>query len=225
MWLVGTDTPQDARDYLTKTFEEENPGSTLVIEEQQWTGLVDKLTTSLSSNDSPDIVEMGNTQAAAFTSSGALLLPLRVRQQARLAGSVSRVALSLWHPGAAFCRHTGRVATDRGTWMRFRRPLSRRAGVGPSCRCPPRSRSARAASPSPTRRSTRLPPDPAPGAASEASTVRPGRHPGHPRCIPAEIGVAADAWARGIRRRADLRGCAGRRAARAAAARRGKVRA
>jgi N,N'-diacetylchitobiose transport system substrate-binding protein len=73
VWLVGTDTPQDARDYLKKTFEEENPGTTLVIEEQQWTGLVDKLTTSLSSSDSPDIVEMGNTQAAAFTSSGALL--------------------------------------------------------------------------------------------------------------------------------------------------------
>lgn len=73
VWLNGTDTPQDARDYLTKTFEEQNPGSTLVIEEQQWTGLVDKLTTSLSSNDTPDIVEMGNTQAAAFTSSGALL--------------------------------------------------------------------------------------------------------------------------------------------------------
>ncbi|MFJ6653071.1 extracellular solute-binding protein [Microbacterium sp. NPDC091313] len=73
VWLVGTDTPQDARDYLVKTFEEQHPGSTLTIEEQQWTGLVDKLTTSLSSNDSPDIVEMGNTQAAAFTSSGALL--------------------------------------------------------------------------------------------------------------------------------------------------------
>jgi N,N'-diacetylchitobiose transport system substrate-binding protein len=73
VWLVGTDTPQEARDYLVDTFAEENPGSTLVIEEQQWTGLVDKLTTSLSSNDSPDIVEIGNTQAAAFTSSGALL--------------------------------------------------------------------------------------------------------------------------------------------------------
>lgn len=72
VWLVGTDTPQDARDYLKTTFEAENPGSTLIIEEQQWTGLVDKLTTSLSSNDSPDIVEMGNTQAAAFTSVGAL---------------------------------------------------------------------------------------------------------------------------------------------------------
>ncbi|WP_336631019.1 MULTISPECIES: extracellular solute-binding protein [unclassified Microbacterium] len=73
VWLNGTDTPQDARDYLVTTFEAQNPGSTLVIEEQQWTGLVDKLTTSLSSNDTPDIVEMGNTQAAAFTSSGALL--------------------------------------------------------------------------------------------------------------------------------------------------------
>lgn len=74
VWLVGdSDTPQTARDYLKKTFEAENPGSTLTIEVQQWTGLVDKLTTSLSSSDTPDIVEMGNTQAAAFTSSGALL--------------------------------------------------------------------------------------------------------------------------------------------------------
>jgi N,N'-diacetylchitobiose transport system substrate-binding protein len=71
VWLVGADTPQDARDYLVETFEEENPGSTLVIEEQQWTGLVDTLTTALSSNDSPDIVEVGNTQAPAFTSVGA----------------------------------------------------------------------------------------------------------------------------------------------------------
>lgn len=73
VWLVGTDTPQEARDYLVETFEADNPGSTLVIEEQSWDGLVDKLTTSLSSSDSPDIVEFGNTQAAAFTSVGALL--------------------------------------------------------------------------------------------------------------------------------------------------------
>jgi N,N'-diacetylchitobiose transport system substrate-binding protein len=71
VWLVGADTPEDARNYLIETFEDENPGSTLVIEEQQWTGLVDTLTTALSSNDSPDIVEVGNTQAPAFTSVGA----------------------------------------------------------------------------------------------------------------------------------------------------------
>ena len=70
VWLVGTDTPDEAREYLTTTFEEENPGSTLTIEEQSWTGLVDKLTTALSSSDSPDVVEVGNTQAATFTSAG-----------------------------------------------------------------------------------------------------------------------------------------------------------
>jgi len=73
VWLVGTDTPDEARDYLKTTFEEEHPGSTLTIEEQSWTGLVDKLTTNLSGSDSPDVVEVGNTQAAAFTSSGAFL--------------------------------------------------------------------------------------------------------------------------------------------------------
>lgn len=71
VWLVGGDTPQEARDHLIDTFAAENPGNTLVIEEQQWSGLVDLLTTSLSSSDSPDIVEVGNTQAAAFTSVGA----------------------------------------------------------------------------------------------------------------------------------------------------------
>jgi N,N'-diacetylchitobiose transport system substrate-binding protein len=73
VWLNGTDTPQEARDYLKETFEAQNPGWTLTIEEQQWTGLVDLLTTSLSSSDSPDIVEVGNTQAPAFTSVGAFL--------------------------------------------------------------------------------------------------------------------------------------------------------
>jgi len=71
VWLNGTDTPQEARDYLKTTFEDQNPGSTLTIEEQSWDGLVDKLTTSLSGSDSPDVVEVGNTQAPAFTSAGA----------------------------------------------------------------------------------------------------------------------------------------------------------
>ena len=73
VWLVGTDTPDEAREYLVETFEKEHPGSTLVIEEQSWDGLVDRLTTSLSGSDSPDVVEVGNTQASAFTSAGAFL--------------------------------------------------------------------------------------------------------------------------------------------------------
>jgi N,N'-diacetylchitobiose transport system substrate-binding protein len=73
VWLVGTDTPDEARDYLKTTFEAEHPDATLTIEEQAWDGLVDRLTTSLSGSDSPDVVEIGNTQAAAFTSAGAFL--------------------------------------------------------------------------------------------------------------------------------------------------------
>ena len=70
LWLVGTDTPQEVRDYAVAEFKKQT-GATLVIEEQVWDGLVDKLTTALSGNDSPDVVEIGNTQAVAFTSAGA----------------------------------------------------------------------------------------------------------------------------------------------------------
>lgn len=68
VWVNGGDTPQDARDYLKQTFEAENPGSTLTIEQQDWGGLVEKLTTSMSGSDSPDVVEIGNTWAPGFTS-------------------------------------------------------------------------------------------------------------------------------------------------------------
>ncbi|CAA9328467.1 MAG: putative sugar transporter sugar binding protein [uncultured Nocardioidaceae bacterium] len=72
VWLNGADTPQEARDWLKKTFEEQHEGSTLTIEEQQWEGIVEKLTTALSSeSETPDVVEVGNTQAATFTTAGA----------------------------------------------------------------------------------------------------------------------------------------------------------
>ena len=72
VWLNGTDTPDAAREWLKTTFEEDHPGSTLTIEQQEWEGLVEKLTTSLSSDsETPDVVEVGNTQAPTFTSAGA----------------------------------------------------------------------------------------------------------------------------------------------------------
>nr|WP_269329058.1 extracellular solute-binding protein [Kineosporia babensis] len=71
--MNGEDTPQELVDYAKAEFEKANPGSTLEFERQQWTGIVEKLTTSLSSSDSPDVVELGNTQAQAFEAAGALL--------------------------------------------------------------------------------------------------------------------------------------------------------
>ncbi len=73
VWLVGADTPQTARDYLKQTFESENEGWTLTIEEKTWADVSDTYTAALSSNDSPDVVEVGNTQALGFADAGLFL--------------------------------------------------------------------------------------------------------------------------------------------------------
>ena len=70
VWLVGTDTPQTARDYLKETFESENEGWTLTIEEKTWADTNEAYVAALSSNDSPDVVEVGNTQALGFIDQG-----------------------------------------------------------------------------------------------------------------------------------------------------------
>ncbi|WP_149202131.1 extracellular solute-binding protein [Actinotalea subterranea] len=72
LWLNGTDTPDELREYLVDTFAAENDGATLVIEEQDWNGLVPRLQTALTSEEqTPDVVEIGNTQAPTFTYAGA----------------------------------------------------------------------------------------------------------------------------------------------------------
>ena len=74
LWVAGGDTPEALREYLVTTFAEENPGSTLRIEEQAWPDLVTKLTTALpDAANTPDVVELGNTQAPTFTTVGAFL--------------------------------------------------------------------------------------------------------------------------------------------------------
>jgi N,N'-diacetylchitobiose transport system substrate-binding protein len=73
VWVNGPDTPQSMRDFAEQTFEEQYPNVDVVFEEQEWDGIVARLTSSLASEDSPDIVEMGNTQTPIFASSGALL--------------------------------------------------------------------------------------------------------------------------------------------------------
>lgn len=72
LWLAGGDTPDELREYLKTTFAEQNPGSTLVIEQQEWGDLVTALTTALpDAANTPDVVEIGNTQSPTFTTVGA----------------------------------------------------------------------------------------------------------------------------------------------------------
>jgi len=73
VWLVGADTPPTARDYLKQTFEAENEGWTLTIEEKTWDDTNNTYTAALSSNDAPDVVEVGNTQAGGFADAGLFL--------------------------------------------------------------------------------------------------------------------------------------------------------
>jgi N,N'-diacetylchitobiose transport system substrate-binding protein len=73
LWLVGADTPNPLRNYLVSEFHKETKG-TLKIEQQDWSTIVTKLTTSLpDANNTPDVTEMGNTQSPTFTNVGAFL--------------------------------------------------------------------------------------------------------------------------------------------------------
>ncbi|MET0853343.1 MAG: extracellular solute-binding protein [Microterricola sp.] len=71
LWLMGGDTPDTLRDYL-KTEYKDATGGTLTIEEQGWGDALAKLTTSLpDAENTPDVVEIGNTWSPTFTNVGA----------------------------------------------------------------------------------------------------------------------------------------------------------
>jgi N,N'-diacetylchitobiose transport system substrate-binding protein len=73
VWLNGPDTPDEMIDMAKAEFAKQYPNVTVDVERQEWDGLVDRLTNVLPTKDSPDIVEMGNTQAQAFEAAGALV--------------------------------------------------------------------------------------------------------------------------------------------------------
>lgn len=70
-WLMGGDTPDALREYLTQQYAEAT-GGTLTIEEQAWGDALNKLTTQLpDSENTPDVTEIGNTWSPTFTNVGA----------------------------------------------------------------------------------------------------------------------------------------------------------
>ena len=70
VWLVGTDTPDEARELLASTFEEQHEGWTLHLEEKTWADVSESYVAALQSKDAPDVVEVGNTQAIGFIDQG-----------------------------------------------------------------------------------------------------------------------------------------------------------
>ncbi|GGJ94626.1 sugar ABC transporter substrate-binding protein [Pilimelia anulata] len=72
VWLMTGSAPAALITELNKEFTDKHPGVAVDFQVQQWDGIQDKLTTALASNDPPDIVELGNTQAPKFVTAGAL---------------------------------------------------------------------------------------------------------------------------------------------------------
>ncbi|MDN4471608.1 extracellular solute-binding protein [Demequina zhanjiangensis] len=71
LWLAGTDTPDTLIDYLKTEYTAVNGGA-LTVEQIGWGDLISSLTTALpDSENTPDVFEVGNTQAATFTTVGA----------------------------------------------------------------------------------------------------------------------------------------------------------
>ena len=68
--------PSTLTDALNKEFEAAHPGVKVKYEVQQWDGIQQKLTTALASGNPPDVIEIGNTQTAAFASQDGVLTDL-----------------------------------------------------------------------------------------------------------------------------------------------------
>ncbi|RKT31624.1 carbohydrate ABC transporter substrate-binding protein (CUT1 family) [Microbacterium sp. AG1240] len=73
VWFMRGDVSDEAQQWLVDEWATQHDGAELTIEIQDWDGIVTKLQTSLSSpQQTPDVVELGNTQVLAFAAAGAL---------------------------------------------------------------------------------------------------------------------------------------------------------
>ena len=73
LWLNGKPTRLSDGRVRRRRVQQDPPDVKVVLERQQWTGIVERQTTALSGNGAPDVVEFGNTQAQAFEAAGALV--------------------------------------------------------------------------------------------------------------------------------------------------------
>lgn len=73
VWLNGPDTPDEMIELAKAEFAEQYPNVTVEVERQEWDGLVTRLDNVLPTEDSPDIFEVGNTQAQSFEAAGAMV--------------------------------------------------------------------------------------------------------------------------------------------------------
>jgi len=72
VWLMNGSLNDNTVVQLDTDFQMAHPGWKVNYQVQQWNGIVDKLSTALASDNPPDVIEMGNTQAITFEAAGLL---------------------------------------------------------------------------------------------------------------------------------------------------------
>ncbi|MGW7004824.1 extracellular solute-binding protein [Streptomyces sp. NPDC054933] len=73
VWVMSGSNPPGWTKDITAAFEKKYPGAKLSVQVQQWGGIQQKLTTALSENTPPDVVEVGNTQTPYYAATGGLM--------------------------------------------------------------------------------------------------------------------------------------------------------
>lgn len=92
VWLMDGSQPPSVVDAVNAKFKESYPNVNVKVELQSWSGIQDKLTTSLQSDATPDVVEIGNSLTAKYADAGLL---------ADLTSVADDLGKANWLPGLA----------------------------------------------------------------------------------------------------------------------------
>ncbi len=71
VWVMDGSAPDAWMAEVNKAFEAKHPGVKVKVEKQVWNGIQEKVTTALSEDTPPDVLELGNTRPPATRSPAA----------------------------------------------------------------------------------------------------------------------------------------------------------
>ncbi|GAA1504723.1 extracellular solute-binding protein [Streptomyces albidochromogenes] len=92
VWIMKDSVSDAYLQRFEKDFERQHEDTVLDIQIQEWDGIGEKITAALASKDSPDVIEVGNTQVAQYAQSGGVL---------DLSDKVGELRGGDWLPGLA----------------------------------------------------------------------------------------------------------------------------
>ncbi|WP_156725992.1 extracellular solute-binding protein [Streptomyces apocyni] len=90
VWVMDGSAPDAWIKEVNKEFEAKHEGVKVEVEEQKWNGIQEKVTTALSEDTPPDVIELGNTQTAGYAATEGL---------ADLTGDKDKLGYDGWNKG------------------------------------------------------------------------------------------------------------------------------